>query len=137
MSRNDKLIDELDRKFANYHNYNREIAIRKLELAEREIDENVGGGKSNIVGNPVESKVIKEQSDPYILNRRLWKRAVEDTLEEQNSEVSKLIQLKYFGEDSWMDWRSFGVKHHYSTRTIYRIRQRVLLEFGRKIGEYR
>jgi len=48
LGRNDYLINELDRKFANYYNYNKEIAIRKEELKMREADENIGGGKSNI-----------------------------------------------------------------------------------------
>ncbi len=73
MSRNDYLINELDRKFANYPNYNKEIAIRKEELKMKEVDENIGGGKGNIRSNPVESQVIKELSDPYIINRQLWK----------------------------------------------------------------
>ena len=93
MSKNDSLINELDRKFANYHAYNKEIAIRKEELKLREVDENIGGGRSNIMSNPIESQVIKEMSDPYIM------------------------------------------KHGYASTPIYRIRQKVLLDFGRKIGE--
>lgn len=135
MGRNDYLINELDRKFANYYNYNKEIAIRKEELKMREADENIGGGKSNIRSNPVEIQVIKELSDPYIVNRQLWKKCIKETLEEQDEEVKLLMELKYWGADSWMDWASFGKKHGYSKPTIYRIRQKVLFGFARKIGE--
>ncbi|WP_251868064.1 hypothetical protein [Enterococcus malodoratus] len=135
MSRNDYLINELDRKFANYPNYNREIAIRKEELKMKEADENIGGGKGNIRSNPVEQQVIKELSDPYIVNRQLWKKCVRETLEGQSSEIRTLMELKYWGEDSWMDWVSFGKKHGYARTPIYRIRQKVLSDFGRRIGE--
>lgn len=135
MSKNDSLINELDRKFANYHAYNKEIAIRKEELKLREVDENIGGGRSNIMSNPIESQVIKEMSDPYIMNRELWKKAVKETLSDQSAEIRVLIETKYWGEDSWMDWVSFGKKHGYARTPIYRIRQKVLLDFGRKIGE--
>lgn len=135
MSRNDYLINELDRKFANYPNYNREIAIRKEELKMKEADENIGGGKGNIRSNPVEQQVIKELSDPYIVNRQLWKKCVRETLEGQSSEIRMLMELKYWGEDSWMDWVSFGKKHGYARTPIYRIRQKVLSDFGRRIGE--
>lgn len=135
MSRNDYLINELDRKFANYPNYNREIAIRKEELKMKEADENIGGGKGNIRSNPVEQQVIKELSDPYIVNRQLWKKCIKETLEEQDCDIRKLMELKYWGADSWMGWASFGEKHGYSKPTIYRIRQKVLFSFARKIGE--
>ncbi len=135
MSRNDYLINELDRKFANYPNYNKEIAIRKEELKMREVDENIGGGKGNILSKPVEDQIIKELSDPYIVNRQLWKKCVLETLEEQDEDVRRLMELKYWGADSWMDWASFGKKHGYSKPTIYRIRQKVLFAFARKIGE--
>ena len=135
MSRNDYLINELDRKFANYPNYNIEIAIRKEELKMKEADENIGGGKGNIRSNPVEQQVIKELSDPYIVNRQLWKKCIKETLEGQSSEIRMLMELKYWGEDSWMDWVSFGKKHGYARTPIYRIRQKVLSDFGRRIGE--
>lgn len=135
MGRNDYLINELDRKFANYLNYNKEIAIRKEELRMREVDENIGGGKGSIRSNPVEAQVIKEMSDPYISNRELWKKSIKETLNEQSDDVKRLMELKYWGEDSWMDWASFGNKHGYSKPTIYRIRQKVLFSFARKIGE--
>ncbi|MGG5319253.1 hypothetical protein [Enterococcus sp. AZ072] len=135
LARNDYLMNELDRKFAHYYEYNKEIAIRKEEMKMREADENIGGGKSNIMSNPIESQVIKELSDPYIANRELWKVSIKDTLEEQSKDIQNLMYSKYWGEDSWMDWVSFGKKHGYSRNTIYRIRQKVLLDFGRRIGE--
>lgn len=132
---NKALLDDLDRKFANRHNYNREIAIRKEELKLKEIDENYGGGRSSGVGNPVEREVLKYMSDPFINNREIWKKAIADTLNEQSLVIKQLMELKYWGEDSWMDWRSFGDAYGYSKTSIYRIRQKVLMEFGRKIGE--
>lgn len=132
---NKALIDDLDRKFANRHNYNREIVLRKEELKLREEDDNIGGSSGNIVSNPVENEVVKYLSDPYITNRQMWKRAIVETLNEQSLEISNLIELKYWGQDSWMDWRTFGEVHGYSKTAIYRIRQKVLIEFGRKVGE--
>ena len=101
----------------------------------KEADENIGGGKGNIRSNPVEQQVIKELSDPYIVNRQLWKKCIRETLEGQSSEIRMLMELKYWGEDSWMDWVSFGKKHGYARTPIYRIRQKVLSDFGRRIGE--
>lgn len=133
--RNNKMLDVLDEKFANYYKYNREIAIRKEELKMNEADENFGGGRSNIVNKTLENQVIKEMSDPYIYNRELWKKAIRETLEEQSKEVRELIEEKYWGPHSWMSWSDYAIEKNYSTASMYRMRQKVLMEFGRKIGE--
>lgn len=136
MKKNEITLVALEEKFANKLKYNYEIAVRKIELGIREVDENVGGGRSNIKSNPVEAQVIKELSDPYIANRILWKKSIDEVYRKQSDEVKTLLNLKYWdGEDSHMDWRSFGEKHGYSKTSIYRIRQKVLLQFGREIGE--
>ena len=49
----------------------------------------MGGGQSNLPGNPIESQVIKEQSDPYIINRQAWKMAFEKVYEESTDEERK------------------------------------------------
>ena len=135
MSKNSNLINELDRKFSGYYEYNKEIAIRKEELKLKESDENIGGGRSNIISKPVENQIVKELSDPFIANRLMWKKAIKETLEEQSQQVQSLMYSKYWGEDSWMDWVSFGDKYGYSKPTIYRLRQKVLFTFAKKIGE--
>lgn len=133
--RNNKMLDVLDEKFANYYKYNREIAIRKEELKMKEADENFGGGRSNIVNKTIENQVIKEMSDPYIYNRELWKKAIRETLEEQSKEVRELIEEKYWGPHSWMSWSDYAIEKNYSAASMYRMRRKVLMEFGRKIGE--
>lgn len=135
MNRNSKLIDYLDSKFAKRYEYDKEIAVRIIELGMKEDDENTGGGRSNIPGRPTETMAIAQASDPYIQNRIRWKKAIDDTLKEQSKEVEELMRLKYWGVESHLDWRTFGEVHHYSGRTIYRLRQKILFEFGRKIGE--
>lgn len=135
MAKNTALIESLEIKFEDYPVYNRQIALRKEELRLREADENIGGGRSNTISKYVENQVIKEICDPYIANRELWKKSVIETPHSLDEERRELVKAKYFGEDSWMDWASFGKKHGYSKSTIYRLRQKVLLEFGRRIGE--
>lgn len=71
LSRND--LWWLEDKFQRFEQLDKEIAIRKEELKIQKTDENVGGGKTNIPSNPVETQVIKEQSDPYITTRQEWK----------------------------------------------------------------
>lgn len=124
----------LEDKFKRYHQLDREIAIRKEELKLREIDENIGGGKSNVVSSTVENQVIKEMTDPFINQREVWKRAVDKTIDEQNEKVKLLIQDKFWGEQNYMDWETIGEQHGFTKSTVYRIRYKVLETFAKKIG---
>lgn len=124
----------LEDKFERYHQLDREIAIRKEELKLREDDQNIGGSKSNVVGNPIESQVIKEQSDPFIMQREMWKRGIDKTLRKQNADVKAMIQDKYWGENSYMDWTAVGKANCCSQSKVYRIRYKVLEQFAKEIG---
>lgn len=73
LSRDD--LKWLEDRFKDYPNYDRQIAMRKIELDMKQHDENIGGGKSNITVKTIEVKVIKYLSDPYIASREKWKRA--------------------------------------------------------------
>lgn len=124
----------LEDKFERYPQLDREIAIRKEELKLREEDQNIGGGRSNIAGNPIEAQVVKEQSDPFIRQREVWKKGIEKTLHQQNEDVKAMIADKYWGENSYMDWTSLGELYCCSQSKVYRIRYKFLEEFARNIG---
>ena len=124
----------LEDKFERYQQLDREIAIRKEELKIREDDQNIGGGKSNVVGNPIESQVIREQSDPFIVQREAWKRGIDKTIHKQNIDVKAMIEDKYWGENSYMDWVTIGEVHGFQQAKTYRIRYKFLEEFAKNIG---
>lgn len=124
----------LEDKFERYYQLDREIAIRKEELRIREDDQNIGGGKSNVAGNPIECQVIKEQSDPFIMQRVSWKRGIDKTLSQQNEDIKAMITDKYWGGNSYMDWVTIGEVHGYQQAKTYRIRYKFLEEFAKNIG---
>ncbi|WP_373768581.1 hypothetical protein [Jeotgalibaca porci] len=124
----------LEDKFERYQQLDREIAIRKEELKIREDDQNIGGGKSNVVGNPIESQIIREQSDPFIVQREAWKRGIDKTIQKQNIDVKAMIEDKYWGENSYMDWVTIGEVHGFQQAKTYRIRYKFLEEFAKNIG---
>lgn len=124
----------LEDKFKRYSQLDREIAVRKEELKMRESDENIGGGKSNFISSSVESQVMKQMNDPFIQQRELWKKSIEWTISEQSSDVQMLVREKYWGEQSYLDWETLGNIHGFTKSTVYRVRDKVLEEFAKKIG---
>lgn len=133
LSRSD--LDSLENKFKRYPMLDREVAMRKEELKIKEHDTNTGGGKSSYISNPVENQVIKEMSDPFISNRVKWKEGVEATLNGLSDEIEELVEEKFWGSKSFMDWTTFGEIHGYSKSSIYRLRYQVLKTFAEEIGD--
>lgn len=124
----------LEDKFQRYNQLDREIAIRKEELKVKEVDQNIGGGKSNVVGNPLETQIIKEQSDEFIVTRQKWKKAIQSVYQNSNEEIQSIITKKFWSDDSYMNWEIIGREHHMSKSQIYRIRYLILEKFASQIG---
>lgn len=132
LSRDD--LKWLEDKFERYYQFDKEIAIRKEELKAKNRDENIGGGKSNLVGKPVESQVIREQSDPYIKMRIDWKRAIDKIYEESSEEVRQIMVDKFWSDKQYMSWPAIGDDYYISKTQIYRLRYDILEQFAQEIG---
>lgn len=132
LSRND--LWWLEDKFQRYQQYDKEIAIRKEELKMKQTDENIGGGKSNLPSNPVERQVIKEQSDPYIVNRLKWKKAIEEVYKECTEDEQAILRDKFWSNQSYLTWPEVGEEHYMAKTTIYEVRYSILERFAKKIG---
>ena len=124
----------LEDKFYGYNQLDREVAIRKEELKIKEEDTNIGGGKTNFAGNPIETQVIKEQSDEFILTRQKWKQSIDSVYLTSSEEVKQIISKKYWSDESYMNWEDIGKIHCMSKSQVYRVRYRVLERFAKLIG---
>jgi len=134
MNRNRKLMNELEAKFSDYNNYETYINKQMLALTVDQRDENTGGGKSNIPGRPTERVAMLAAQDEYIQNCRKYQRAVESVLDELGETERGLVEDRYWGTCSWMTWKEFAQEKHYSTSSMSRLKQKILLSFGRKIN---
>lgn len=127
-------LQGLENLAKRYVRYDLEIAIKKEELKLREEDQNIGGGKANIVGRPVEIQVIREQSCEFIIQRQKWKKGIEAAFLEQTLEVQEILRAKLWGEERHLSWEEVGERHNMSKTTIYRVRYFFLHRFGEHIG---
>ena len=136
--KNDKLINELENRFADYKNIQRNIvrqkAALKMERQQHGDDDNVGGGRGNSIGKPTEVEALLYVSDPYIQEQERDEKAIEATLLELGDIERELIERKYWGDCSWMTWKEFGKEVHYSPASMSRLKQKALMIFGRRIN---
>ena len=126
-----------EKLFKDYYTYDKKILLRKAELAVREIDENVGGGKSNIRAKTVENMVIKQLSDERIVFLENTKDAIEYTLnmvELINPQFKTLVIEKYFKNGGIETWEDVAKRVGWSTSQAYNIRYKTLEIFANKLG---
>ena len=126
-----------EKLFKEYYSYDKKILLRKAELAVREIDENVGGGKSNIRAKTVENMVIKQLSDERLVFLENAKDAIEytlDVIEMINPHFKTLIVEKYFKNGGVETWEDVAKRVGWSTSQAYNIRYKTLEIFANKLG---
>ena len=126
-----------EKLFKDYYTYDKKILLRKAELTVKEIDENVGGGKSNIRAKTVENMVIKQLSDERLVFLENVKDAIEYTLnviEMINPHFKTLIVEKYFKNGGIETWEDVAKRVGWSTSQAYNIRYKTLEIFANKLG---
>lgn len=126
-----------EKLFKDYYTYDKKILLRKAELTVREIDENVGGGKSNIRAKTVENMVIKQLSDERLVFLENVKDAIEytlDIIEMINPHFKTLIIEKYFKNGGIETWEDVAKRVGWSTSQAYNIRYKTLEIFANKLG---
>ena len=126
-----------EKLFKDYYTYDKKILLRKAELTVKEIDENVGGGKSNIRAKTVENRVIKQLSDERLVFLENVKDAIEytlDVIEMINPQFKTLIVEKYFKNGGIETWEDVAKRVGWSTSQAYNIRYKTLEIFANKLG---
>lgn len=126
--------DSLDEELFQYNRIAKEIAIRKVELeTQREHDENIGGGRSSIISKPVENLVIKYENDARIKYLRELQANVEECYRQLTEEQKTIFDLRWLLEEV-NTWEEIAGKMHYTTKHIYRKREKILEKYAKVKG---
>lgn len=131
----------MEDRFRGYPNYLKEIQYRKWDLEHKQADFNAGIKSIGRTSNPQESLVIKWESDPYIANRQLWIKSIDEVLAELDDKQREMVKEYYF-EDCYT-YTELAKKYsdgkekeeRISHMTVYRICTRACKLLAEKIGE--
>ena len=96
-------------------------------------DENIGGGKSNLIVSKVENSVIKLDSNKKLYTIRKIVSTVDDVYEHMSEPYQKLIELKYFKRNQYT-WRGICEELHVSRATAFRMRRKIIDEIADRLG---
>ena len=116
----------LDLKLFEYQQIDRKIAIRKVEIqTETSNDCNIGGGKANIVSKPTETLIARWSSDVRLIGLEHFRSAIEETIDALDDELKEVFYQRW-SRGSVNTWEEIADMLHFSRKSIYRKRERIL-----------
>ncbi|AYU54671.1 transcriptional regulator [Staphylococcus debuckii] len=136
-------IKKLEELWVYHEELKGQLAYRRYELLYQPSDKNVGGGKSNLPGKPVEQEVIKLNKDNLYRNLTESIMAVEDVYRKATKEQKLIAQYRYWEKDlaiyEWPDIAHEITKQREDDKIIskdaaLRMRNKMMRETAKKIG---
>lgn len=124
------------RDYPNLDNY---IHQRELELMyphNNNQDENIGGGRSNVPGKPVENIAITIADDMEIQGLKKNKQIVSECLSKADNDTKIIVDELYFKKNPTLTLRGIATKLNSNRTTVSNKRTALFEAIRRKQGWY-
>jgi len=119
-----------------YHDTRKEIVRLKNEIlyASTSTDENVGGGRGNIPGDPTSQTAILLTNHKKLEQLQNIVDAIENVVERLTDDRKRLVRLRYWDKPRRLTWDGIAAELHVSRRQAMRWRDEIVLAVAEKIG---
>ncbi|MEJ8548179.1 transcriptional regulator [Brevibacillus borstelensis] len=119
-----------------YHETRKEIVRLKNEIlySNSSADENVGGGKGNIPGDPTGRTAILLTSHKKLEQLQMIVDAIESVVERLTDDRKKLLRLRYWDKPQILTWDGIAAELHVSRRTAVNWRDEIVRAIAEKLG---
>ncbi|MGN7470356.1 transcriptional regulator [Brevibacillus sp. SAFN-007a] len=119
-----------------YHETRKEIVRLKNEIlyASGSTDENVGGGRGSLPGDPTSRTAILLSSHKKLEQLRNIVDAIESVVDRLTEDRKKLIRLRYWEKPQRLTWDGVAAELHVSRRTAMNWRDEIVRAIAEKIG---
>lgn len=108
-------IAKLEGYIKNIKQYRKELKFRGYELLENHDPENLGAGKSNMPGNPIEREVLKRFSDKKYNNLDNIVSSVEKMVATVDDDSLEAMKLKYWHKQgAYLTWEDVAKEYNMS-----------------------
>lgn len=97
-------------------------------------DENIGGGKSNIPGNPTEKVATRLAENVELKRLEEIAGAIKFVYDSSPEEYKKLIKLKYWTKPQLLTWDGIADRLHISKRQAMRWRDEIVYSIAKVLG---
>ncbi|MGW7927579.1 transcriptional regulator [Staphylococcus xylosus] len=127
-------IKKLEGYIKNIKHYRKDLKFRGYEILENHDPENIGAGKSNMPGNPIEREVLKRFNDKKYNNLDNIVSSVEWLISNVDDESLELMKLKYWNTDQKnYPWEYVAEDCYMSKTTALRKRDAWLIKLADKM----
>src|SRR5690625_4617647 len=105
----------------NYYKTVQEIKTLEKSIIDpyKEKDENIGGGQSNVPGDPTEATALRLTKNKQLNYLKEIVDAIEYVYESRPEEHKKLVRVRYWSNKR-MNWNGVASEIGYSRRTVIR-----------------
>lgn len=119
-----------------YHDTLKEIErIRKdIMFCKEEVDENVGGGRSNLPSSPTERIGTILLTHKKLQQLETIANAIQLVYDRVSDEYKRLIQLKYWTKPQRYTWEGIADQLHISKRQAMRWRDEIICAIAEVLG---
>lgn len=128
-------VKHIESELYDYHDTLKRIQYRRQEiLSAKSVDENTGGGKSNIPSRPTEQLATRLVSDLQLQELERIAGAIEHVYNICDDERKKLIRMKYWTKPQTKTWEGIAQDLHISRRQAFNWRDQVVQAVGERLG---
>lgn len=108
-------IKKLEGYIKNIKQYRKDLKFRGYEILENHDPENIGAGKSNMPGNPIEREVLKRFNDKKYNNLDNIVSSVEKLIANVDDDSLDAMKLKYWNEQgAYLTWEDVANEYNMS-----------------------
>lgn len=128
-------IKHIEAELYDYKGTVRRIQQRREELAESSsVDENMGGGKSNLPSRPTEQLATRLASDVRLQELERIAGSIEHVYNICDKERQELIRLKYWTHPQTRTWEGIAQELNISRRQAFNWRNQIVQAIGEQLG---
>lgn len=126
----------IELELACYFDTKKEIELTRLSIIypSTQTDENIGGGKSNVIRRPTEETATALDANRMLRNMETVVNAIETIYERLPDEKKMLIKLRYWTHHQKFDWEGVGMKLNCTGRTARRWRDEIVIAIAMQLG---
>lgn len=119
----------------SYHDTRKEIIrLRNEIMYGREPNENVGGGRSSIPGDPTGRVGSRLASHKQLIYLESTVEAIESVYNRLPEEKKRLINLYYWTRPQMLSWEGIAQKLHISRKTAFNWRDEIVWAITEQLG---
>lgn len=136
MKISDGAFKHVESELYSFHENRRELQKLRSQIMFEKIsgDENIGGGKSNLPGDPTGRVATMLAANKRLIMLDQTVSAIESTLRRLNAQPKELVELRYWAEPQSMTWDDIAKKVGISRRTAIRWRDAIVKEIAISLG---